>query len=210
MCKERINGAEQTKTPPWTLDDLELVLKHLKKNKSQDPFGLPNEIFHADIAGDDLKLAILKLMNRIKTEQNFPEILEICNISSIYKRRGSRNSFENYRGIFRTTILRSILDKLIYNDEYYTIDDSLTDSNVGARKGRNIRDNIFVINAITNSIVNGKEDPVDVRVYDAEKCFDTLWLQECINDLFEAGVQNDKLPLLLLENLNAKVAVKTG
>ena len=84
-------------------------------------------------------------MNRIKTEQNFPEMLEICNISSIYKRRGSRNSFENYRGIFRTTILRSILDKLIYNDEYYTIDDSLTDSNVGARKGRNIRNNIFVI-----------------------------------------------------------------
>ena len=33
--------------------------------------------------------------------------------------------------------------------------------------------------------------------------------QDCINDLFEAGVQNDKLPLLLLENLNAKVAVKT-
>ena len=40
-------------------------------------------------------------------------------------------------------------------------------------------------------------------------CFDTLWLQECLNDLFEAGVQNDKLPLLLLENLNAKVAIKT-
>ena len=40
---------------------------------------------------------------------------------------------------------------MIYNDEHATVEESLTDSNVGARKGRNIRDNLFVINAITNS-----------------------------------------------------------
>ena len=76
-------------------------------------------------------------MNRIKLEQIYPEVLEICDISSIFKSRGSRNSFENYRGIFRVSIFRSILDRLIYNDEYVTIDSNLTDSNVGARKSRN-------------------------------------------------------------------------
>ena len=45
----------------------------------------------------------------------------------------------------------------MFNDEYQTIDDNLTDSNVGARKNRNIRENIFVLNAITNSVKNGKE-----------------------------------------------------
>jgi hypothetical protein len=85
----------------------------------------------------------------------------------------------------------------------------LTDSNVGARKNRNIRDNIFVLNAVTNSIVNGKADAVDVQVFDVEKCFDALWMQECINDLFETGFTNDKLPLLYLENQNAKIAIKT-
>ena len=49
-------------------------------------------------------------------------------------------------------MLRSIIDKLIYNDEYKIIDEHLTDSNVGARKNRNIRDNIFVISAILNDI----------------------------------------------------------
>ena len=83
------------------------------------------------------------------------------------------------------------------------------DYNVGARKARNIRDNIFVINTITNSVVNGKEEGIDLQVYDVEKCFDALWLQECINDVFEAGLQNDKLPLLFLENANAQIAVKT-
>ena len=139
----------------------------------------------------------------------YPDALEEYNISSIHKNKGSRNSFENYRGIFRVPIFRTILDRLIYNDEYENIDDELTDSNVGARKNRNIRDNIFVLNAITNSVINGKADPVDVQVFDVEKCFDALWVQECINDLYETGFDNDKLPLLYLENQNAKIAIKT-
>ena len=129
-----------------TMDQLESVLNYLKKNKSRDPYGYANEIFRPDVAGQDLKLAILKLMNRIRFEQIFPDALELCDISSVCKMRGSRHDFDSYRGIFRVTILRSILDRLIYNDEYNTIDSNLTDSNVGARKGRNIRDNIFVLN----------------------------------------------------------------
>ena len=95
-------------------------------------------------------------------------------------------------------------------DEYENIDSNLTDSNVGERKSRNIRDNIYVLNAITNSVVKGSEKAVDLQVYDVEKCFDALWLQECINDIYEAGLHNDKLPLLFMENSNAKVAVKTS
>ena len=98
---------------------------------------------------------------------------------------------------------------MIYNDEYDNIDEELSDSNVGARKNRNIRDNVFVLNAITNSIVNDDAEPVDVQVYDVDKCFDALWMQECINDLYETGFQNDKLALLFLENQNAEIAIKT-
>ena len=59
--------------------------------------------------------------------------------------------------MFRTTVLRSILDRLIYKDSYYIVDKNLTDHNVGARKNRNIRDNIFVLGAVVNSVVNGKD-----------------------------------------------------
>ena len=65
------------------------------------------------------------------------------------------------------------------------------------------------MNAVTNSVLKEKLEPIDVQVYDVEKCFDALWLEECINDFYEAGLNNDKLPLLFLENQNAKVAVKT-
>ena len=58
-------------------------------------------------------------------------------------------------------------------------------------------------------VVKGSEKAVDLQMYDVEKCFDALWLQECINDIYEAGLHNDKLPLLFMENSNAKVAAKT-
>ena len=82
-----------------------------------------------------------------------------------------------------------ILDKLKFNDKYETIDKNLTDSNVGGRKRRNIRDNIFVSGALINSLRNRKEDSCDLSIYDIEKCFDFLWVQECINTLYENGLQ---------------------
>ena len=145
LCDERLKEASENKTPPWDMEDVNTVLKQLKLNKSRDPLGLGNELFRPNNAGNDLKLAVLKMMNQIKDQQVVPEALKYCNITSIYKQKGSKKDFDNYRGIFRVTVLRSILDKLIYNYEYQSIDENLTDSNVGARRGRNIRDNIFII-----------------------------------------------------------------
>ena len=115
-------------------------------------------------------------MNLIKLKQEYPTILEKCNITSIHKKK-SKRQFDNYRGVFRVQTLRSILDRLTYNDCYYTIDSHLKDGNVGARKERSARDNIFVISAIINSVTNGKSAPIQVQVADIEKCFDKLWLQ---------------------------------
>lgn len=174
LCDLKLECARKNTTKPWTMKELEIVLSSLRKNKSRDPLGLANELFSSKIAGTDMKHAVLKLMNQIKTDQVIPEMMTLCNISSIWKRKGSRSTFDNYRGIFRVTILRTILDRLIYNDEYENIDKSLNDSNVGARKGRNVRDNIFVVNAVLNSASKKKEEAVDVQLYDVEKCFNPV------------------------------------
>ena len=195
--------AKNNKTPPWTKTHLEKVLRQLKKNKSRDPLGLANEIFKPKVAGEDLKNGVLTLMNRIKDEQTYPKAMELCNVSPIWKQKGPRNKFSSYRDIFRVTILRSILDKLIYNDEYQKLDKSLTDCNVGGRKFRNIRDNIFALNAILNSAKNKRGESHDLQIFDVETCFDALWLHEVISCLYEAGLKNEKLPLLFLENVNA-------
>ena len=110
------------------------MLKELKKNKSRDPNNFANEIFQPEVAGEDLITALLKLMNRIKSEGVYPKCLELCNITSLYKQKDPINDFDSYSGIFRVQALRNILERLIYNDEYEQINSNLTDCNVGARK----------------------------------------------------------------------------
>ena len=66
-----------------------------------------------------------------------------------------KKDYNMYRGVFRVTVFRNILDRLIFNDEYETLEKKLSDSNVGGRKCRNIRDNIFVLNAIIDSVKKG-------------------------------------------------------
>ena len=46
---------------------------------------------------------------------------------------------------------------------------------------------------MVNSVINGKEDPVQVQVQDVEKCFDKMWLQATTNALYDAGLQHDML-----------------
>ena len=209
LCKRRLLQASRNKTIEWSLEDVTSVLKTLKTGKSKDPYDIPNELLKPDVAGDDLILAITKLMNRMKSELKFPEPLNVCNVTNLFKNKGLKKHFNSYRGIFRTPVLRNVLDKLIYEDEYETIDSNLTNCNVGSRKRRNIRDNLFVINAIANSSKKSKE-ATDINVYDVIKCFDSLWLSECINDLYDAGLDNDKLVLLHESNMHANIAVKTS
>ena len=106
-------------------------------------------------------------------------------------------------------IFRNILDKLIYIDEYPNIDKNLTDCNVGARPNRNIRDNIFVLNAIQNSVKSSNEEALDCQVYNVQTCFDSLWLEEVINCLYQVGFNNDNLPLIFLENKVAHSKLRT-
>ena len=74
----------------------------------------------------------------------------------------------------------------------------------GPATKRNIRDNIYLLGAVTNSVENGKEEPIQVKVMGFENCFDKLWLQATTNALFEAGIKNELLNILYLENKNAK------
>ena len=63
----------------------------------------------------------------------------------------------------------ALIDKLIYNDIYDVVDSRMSDSNVGGRRGRNIRDNLFMINGIINYAIQEQID-IDINLYDLKKC----------------------------------------
>ena len=71
LASARMHIASQNKTNDWTMEELDYVLKGLKTNKSRDALGYLNELFKPNVIGSDLKLALLKLMNKIKQNQEY-------------------------------------------------------------------------------------------------------------------------------------------
>jgi hypothetical protein len=142
LCAKRLKLLEMKTCQPWTSKDLHKVLQSLKNNKSQDPHSLINEIFKPGVIRSDLENSLLLLYNRVRSVFEIPEILEWANILSTYKGKCDKSSLESDRGIFIMNIFRSIMMKLIYNEECDTIDSNMSYSNIGARKRKNIRNHI--------------------------------------------------------------------
>ena len=83
------------------------------------------------------------------------------------------------------------MDELTYKDKYPELDIAMSDSNIGSRKNRNIRNLLFIIYGVINSVIQGEDKPVDILVYDLEQAFDSLWLEDCLNDLYDCPVMTN-------------------
>ena len=209
----RAEQCSGVKTEQWTRKDLNTVLKSLKNNKSRGPLGMVSEIFKPGVIGEKLELSILALMNSIKNEKVAPNFMRLADISSIYKRKGSKKDLENDRGIFLLGILRKILDKLLYVDLYPELEEKISNSNIGALRKKNICNHLFVVYGIINAVINGEAPCMDIQIFDLIKCFDVLWVEDVMNDLYEALSNsgcNEKLALLYNLSLENHVSVKTA
>ena len=88
-----------------------------------------------------------------------------ADITTLYKGKGSKSELNNERGIFIVSIFRSLLMKLIYQDIYDVVDNSMSDSQIGSRKGKNIRNHVWVLNSIINeTLASKKKHPVDIQI----------------------------------------------
>ena len=132
-----IELASSRNSDPWTLNELEAALKDLKRNKSRDSEGYVNEIFKKEVIGDNLKMLMLTMFNKLKKTKTIPKFMNMANITTVPK-KGSRLKLENERGIFRVSVIRNILMRLIYNSKYNLIDQNISDCQMGERKSKSL------------------------------------------------------------------------
>ena len=86
--------------------------------------------------------------------------------------------------------------------------ENITKFQTGGIKEKGVVDNLFIIRALISHSLCVNQ-PLFLTFYDIEKCFDSLWSEDCINSLWENGVQNDNLYLIYLLNKKASITVKT-
>ena len=64
-----------------------------------------------------------------------------------------------------------------------------------------------------NAVIQGKDACIDIQVYDLQQAFDALWLEDCLNDLYDSlpeHSRDDKVALIYQTNVNNRVAVNTA
>ena len=137
---------------------------------------MANELFMLGNIGENLKLSLLAMFNGIKNTLVIPRFFRNVFITSIPKKKKfSSLLLEKERGIFLVTKLRAIFSKLLYNSIIETIEENLSKSSIGARKGRSPRDHLFVINSILNEVINSKSHKeIDLVFYNVKEAFDSL------------------------------------
>ena len=201
--------AKKTKSKPFDMEELNKVLKSLKTEKSKDHCGYICELFKEGVIGLDLKESILMMMNKVKEKNTVPQCFRMANVTILHKKK-CRLDLKNWRGIFVCSVLRTILMKLIYERTYEKVDKSMTDSQIGARKNKSVRNHLFIINSIMSDVLSSvKKEAVDLNIMDFKQMFDAEDLITSLNSMYEAGVTDDMLSLIYEANKVTYFAVKT-
>ena len=205
----KINLAINNKSPDWSLKELEQALDNLKNNKSRDCEGFSNEIFKQSVIGTNLKMSLLVMFNKMKENSLIPKFFNFANVTTVPK-KGSRLILANERGIFRVSVIRSILMNMIYERNYSKIDNNMSDCQMGGRRQKSCKNNIFILNGVIHDVMTSRNSqPIVIQFYDYCQMFDSINLQEAISDIYDLGLDNDTLDLIYKSNSEISMAVKT-
>ena len=85
----------------------------------------------------------------------------------------------------------------------------MSDSNAGARKGKNCRNHSFIVNGILHEKKENHGEPIDILIYDVAKCFDEVWPADTINILYDLGVKNENLCIIYEGTQKSYISIKT-
>ena len=109
-------------------------------------------------------------------------------IQTIMKRIGSKRKLGNYRGVYRGVFLvptaRFIFEKLLKNRISPHLEQNMTKFQTGGVKGKGVVDNLMILQSIIDHAKYLVQE-LWLTFYDIEKCFDSLWLEDCINSLWK-------------------------
>ena len=83
--------------------------------------------------GTDLKKSLLEILIKLKRAKLIAKFMNISNITTVLK-KGSRIEPKN--------------ERMIYDMKYDIIDRNMSDCQMGARKKKGCRNNIFIINGL--------------------------------------------------------------
>ena len=193
---------------PFTAQEVSASSKRLKTGKSSGIDGVANEFLK--FCTQPVLALITRWFNVVLETGTVPEDWCLGIISPIYKKKGARNSPENYRGITLLSCIGKLFTSILNKRLSSFIDQEriVGPEQAGFRAGHSTMDHAFALRCIINFYLNDHK-----RVYaaflDYRKAFDLVDRPSLWYKLVNAGLQSKLLDVVRSMYAQAKSCVKT-
>ena len=177
------------------------VIKDLKRKKARDTYGWNNEMLMD--GGDEMIESLRKMADAVQMNCVTPSPWNHMMIKSTHK-KGPKEELSNKRGLFLTNIVSKAYEKIMDKNSSVKFEKSQN----GGQKRRGTVDNWMMMMAVVDEGKRLKK-PVYLFFADLVKCFDRLWLKDCLIDLHSCGMREKEVLLLYLMNEEATFKVST-
>ena len=171
-----------------TEDEVVDVCKKLAPKTSVDPFGFQQKIVLGD--SDIMAPIIAHLVNCSQRTGICPENSKMARVIPIYKGKGNKHLYENYRPISLLPVFSKIMERLIYDKvfDFLVRYEILFDSQYGFRNGHNTSHaTLDFLKTIEESF---ERNEYAIGVFcDLSKAFDTLNHGVLIKKLWHYGIR---------------------
>ena len=168
------------------------AISTMKKRKAGDKIGWKAEWL---IEGGDKMIKSREVLhNRIEQEKIIPRQWQQVIIKWVHKKGSGEELSKNQRGLFLVNTVSKVYEKVKkkQNKKHNKMSEMQT-----AGKKRSTMDNTVIVSAITEQrrIETGN---TCIFFADAVKCFDKLWLQDCIIEVARLGYCKNDLEILYI------------
>ena len=156
-----------------------------------------------------MKLVYVDLFNRILNDGHIPEAWTIGSITPIYKNKGDKKDFNNYRGITILSCLGKLFTSVInarlnrYANEVNLINENQT----GFRKKYSTLDHIFLPKNFIDIFVKNYNQKLYCAFVDYKKAFDTVWRSALWQKMIKSGITGKMLNVIVNMYNNIKSCV---
>ena len=190
------------------MEELECVLKQMKRNKCPGDDEIAAEVLM--YAGEDLKNNMLKMYNWFFKHEAIPEELTKIIIKSIYKGKGETTELKNHRGVFISSAILKIYEKLKMNRIYPIMEkEGFSEYQAGARKNHAIQDQLFTLYTLIDQAryLNNK---LYLEFLDLIKAFDKMVLKCVMNDLWRMNIKGRIWRNIFIINQKSTVKIRSS
>ena len=180
------------------------IIAGLKNKKAKDMNGWKNEFIKQ--GGDEMSKSIIKIASIVDKTHITPDEWDKLKIKSIHK-SGLKRWMKNKRGLFITNLISKVYGRIVKerNKDRSKLSPLQTG---GGTAGLSTIDNTMIVLAIIERN-NYLGKATVITFADVEKCFDKIWLDDGLKDLWKSGMDVRDCIALKKMNETAKATVET-